>query len=625
MLSPGQRLGRYEVIAPVGAGGMGEVYRSRDTELQREVALKVLPAELSSDHDRLKRFEREAKATAALAHPNVLTIFDVGQENGRSYIVVELLQGATLVTLMSSAGLPTREALDYAAQASRGLAAAHARGIVHRDVKPANLFVTSSGVVKILDFGLARIGNALGQPPEETTAEVTGPGMALGTLSYMSPEQLKGNILDGRSDLFSLGVVLYEMLSGRHPFRRDSYAETVSAILCDEPLDLSALDGRTPGTVARLVARCLEKRPEDRFQTASDLAHALQLVKPSHSQAAAPASAVPTDKPSSSPAVARTPSIAAFEAYLQAKQHVARWTLEEAKKAQALLQLAIRQDPSFAPAYAELARNLGAVAFYGYLPPRDLYEQELAAARKAIEIDLRSPDGHTVLATALFYHGWDWAASEASFRRALELSPEHVEAHHFYAWLLTALGRFEEALAHAATACRLDPLNLGARIASSTVQLFHGDYSAAVAEVKTALSFDPHGPIVRLYLGWALGMQGRHDEAVPVLQQASSSVPHDSFAAAYLAHGLGIAGRRAEAEACLKALLEASASRYVPSFNLALAFVGVGDRERAVSALEAAYEERGNWLVFLKVDRRWDGLRNHARFGQLVERMAFPA
>jgi Tol biopolymer transport system component len=278
MLSRFDRLGRYEVVSPLGAGGMGEVYRARDTALQREVAVKILPEELSSDPGRVMRFEREAKVTAALSHPNVLTVFDLGREAGRAYLVFEMLEGSTLDGVMKSGRLRTREALDYAGQVARGLAAAHAHGVVHRDVKPANLFLTTNGVVKILDFGLARIRGTGSQAAQEGTEEMTAPGLVLGTVSYMSPEQTRGEALDARSDIFSLGAVLYEMLSGRHPFRRSSPAETASAILRDAPADLGRLEGRAPGAVKRLVGRCLEKRPEDRFQTASGLALALDVL-----------------------------------------------------------------------------------------------------------------------------------------------------------------------------------------------------------------------------------------------------------------------------------------------------------------------------------------------------------
>jgi serine/threonine protein kinase len=248
MLTPGDRLGPYEVVSPLGAGGMGEVYRARDTRLGREVVLKVLPEHLATDPDRLKRFEREVKATAALSHPNVLTVFDVGSERGRAFVVTELLEGTTLGSLLRAGPLPVRRALESAAQTARGLAAAHARGIVHRDLKPDNLFLADTGVLKILDFGLARLRREDGGESQLTTqSDFTASGAVLGTVAYMSPEQAKGLNVDARSDLFSLGVVLHEMLSGRHPFRRTSSAETVSAILRDEPPDLGALEGHRPG------------------------------------------------------------------------------------------------------------------------------------------------------------------------------------------------------------------------------------------------------------------------------------------------------------------------------------------------------------------------------------------
>jgi serine/threonine protein kinase len=285
MLSPGEKLGRYEVVAPLGTGGMGEVYRARDSELQRDVAVKILPAEFSADPDRVMRFEREARALAALSHPNVLTVFDVGRRDRQAYLVFELLEGATLGELIKSGALRTREALEYALQIARGLAAVHACGIVHRDLKPTNLILTSAGIVKIIDFGLARVGAASVELPEETTAAVTGPGVALGTVSYMSPEQAQGLPLDARSDLFSLGTVLYEMLGGRHPFKRASAAETMAAILRDDPPDLGRVEGRAAGALKRLVGRCLEKRPAGRFQTANDLALALEAVRPGRDSA----------------------------------------------------------------------------------------------------------------------------------------------------------------------------------------------------------------------------------------------------------------------------------------------------------------------------------------------------
>ena len=273
-LSAGTRLGPYEILGLVGAGGMGEVYRAHDPRLGRDVAVKVLPDDIAGDRDRLRRFEREARAVAALSHPNVVVVHDVGTDGGRPYVVTELLEGETLGERLRKGALPLREAVETAVHVAHGLAAAHAKTIAHRDLKPANVFLTTDGRVKILDFGLARWE---GLNPEETTASaVTGQGTCLGTVGYMSPEQVRGGRGDHRSDVFSFGVLLYEMVSGRHPFRRKTGVETQTAILREEPLALNGLG--LPEALERVVLRCLEKRPEDRFHSAHDLALALQSI-----------------------------------------------------------------------------------------------------------------------------------------------------------------------------------------------------------------------------------------------------------------------------------------------------------------------------------------------------------
>ncbi|MDQ2979699.1 MAG: serine/threonine protein kinase, partial [Acidobacteriota bacterium] len=241
-LAPGSRLGPYEIVSPLGAGGMGEVYRARDTRLGREVAVKVLPPGFSGDADRLLRFEREARAASALNHPNILTVHDVGTQDGAPYVVSELLEGETLRERLSSGALTSRRAVDYATQIARGLAAAHEKGIVHRDLKPENLFVTKDGRVKILDFGLAKLTRPeMGGPATKAPTQTAGtePGVILGTVGYMSPEQVRGEAADQISDIFSLGAVLYEMLTGRRAFRGASAIETLNAILKEEPAEVS--------------------------------------------------------------------------------------------------------------------------------------------------------------------------------------------------------------------------------------------------------------------------------------------------------------------------------------------------------------------------------------------------
>ncbi len=287
-LTGGTKLGPYEILEPLGSGGMGEVYRARDSRLGREAAVKVLPAEFTADSARLARFEQEARAASALNHPNIVTIYDIGSSGGQTYVGMELVSGSTLRDLLAEGPLPARRILLIGTQIAQGLAPAHEAGIVHRDVKPENVMVTRDWRVKILDFGLAKLvaprPEAGSQIP--TAGEATQPGTVLGTVGYMSPEQIRGLPPDGRTDIFSLGSILYEMACGSRPFRGATPAETMTAILRDEPPELHPA---APPALERIIRRCLEKAPEQRFQSARDLAFALEASSGSAPPAAAPA------------------------------------------------------------------------------------------------------------------------------------------------------------------------------------------------------------------------------------------------------------------------------------------------------------------------------------------------
>ncbi len=274
-LAAGTRLGPYEILSPLGAGGMGEVYRARDRKLDRDVAVKVLPQSLAADADALARFEREAKSVAALSHPNILSIFDFGTHEETAYAVMELLEGETLRGKLDSGSMPQKQAVDYALQVARGLSAAHEKGIVHRDLKPENLFVSKDGHVKILDFGLAKKVEAV--TPDEQTSAPTGAGhteagTVMGTMGYMSPEQVRGLPVDHRSDIFSFGTILYEMLSGKKAFKRDTASDTIAAILKEEPPELTQSGRNISPALDHIVKHCLEKDRDNRFQTAKDVA-----------------------------------------------------------------------------------------------------------------------------------------------------------------------------------------------------------------------------------------------------------------------------------------------------------------------------------------------------------------
>jgi Tol biopolymer transport system component len=278
-LNAGTRLGPYEVVAPLGAGGMGEVYRAHDPRLGREVAVKVLPVAFTQDAERLRRFELEARAVGALNHPHILALYDTGSHEGMPYVVTELLDGQTLRDRLASGALPVRKAVEIAVQIARGLVAAHEKGIVHRDLKPENLFLTRGGHVKILDFGLAKLAQPFAEEGAlETATRGTNPGTVMGTAGYMSPEQVRALPVDHRSDLFSLGAVLYEMLSGRRAFKRDTQADTLAAILNEEPPELTSVNASLPPALERIVRHCLEKNRDERFSSARDLAFDLESL-----------------------------------------------------------------------------------------------------------------------------------------------------------------------------------------------------------------------------------------------------------------------------------------------------------------------------------------------------------
>src|SRR4051812_24822187 len=281
----GAKIGPYEILGWLGAGGMGDVYRARDARLARDVAIKVIPEALATDASRVRRFEQEARAAGQLNHPNILAVYDVGIHAGAPYIVSELLEGVSLRSRLHG-GLSSRKAIDYARQIAEGLAAAHDKNIVHRDVKPDNLFLTNDGRIKILDFGIAKLTRPSdGMSEGAALSAETEAGMVVGTAAYMSPEQVRGGAVDARSDLFSLGTILFEMLTGRSPFARETAAETMTAVLNE---DAPPPSPDVSPALARIVARCLEKTREMRFQSARDLAFALEMLSGTGGAAAAP-------------------------------------------------------------------------------------------------------------------------------------------------------------------------------------------------------------------------------------------------------------------------------------------------------------------------------------------------
>ena len=420
-LSAGTRLGPYEILSPLGAGGMGEVYRARDSRLKRDVAIKVIPDSLARDADALARFEREAHAVAALNHPNILSIHDFAAEGGIAYAVTELLEGETLRARLESGSLGSRRSTEIAVQIAKGLAAAHEKGIIHRDLKPENIFLTPDGRVKILDFGLAKkVTKEATATNAPTTPAGTEPGTVMGTVGYMSPEQVRGRELDARTDIFSLGAILYEMFSGRRAFRSESGVETMNAILKEEPPELLGTGRDISPALDRIVRHCLEKSPESRFHSARDVAFALESLS---------------------------------DASVAGSEGVSRG--------------ARRRFGRRAAAGLALAVSIGSVFFLGTLARRDdrLSFRAFTFRRGTIRSARFAPDGHTLV------YGASWQGAPI---RLYSASTEHLEpapialpdadifAVNAGGELLISLGRHYLTTHHAVGTLALAPLSGGA-------------------------------------------------------------------------------------------------------------------------------------------------------------------
>ena len=760
VLTSGAAIGPYEILSLLGEGGMGQVYRARDSRLGRDIALKILSKDSAHDAEAIGRFEREARAVAALSHPNIIAIHDFGKHDGTFYVVTELLEGKTLRDSLHTPGLGWRRAVEIGAEVAEGLSAAHAKSIVHRDLKPENIFLTDDGRVKILDFGLAQTDPFLSQRDEAAIPTTrwfqTHPGTVIGTLGYMSPEQLRGEAVDPSADIFSLGCILFEMVTAKRPFHRESGAATIAAILKDE-LPREELSHSVPPEFQRIIENCVEKLPVARFQSARDLALTLRAIgssasflqhdivqqiakrkstraKSIDSIAVLPLTNATSDasndylsdgitegiinklsqlpklkvmarstvfryknREADAQAVGRelrvravmsgrvqqvgehlilyvelvdsvdgsqlwgetynrrladlmklqeemsreiaeklrlkltgaekkklrkksTENSAAYQLYLKGRYHWNKRTEESLRRGIGFFREAIESDPAFASAYAGLADSYVTLATNVPLPPHEAMPKAKAAAMKAIEIDETLAEAWASLGAVRWWFDWDWEGAEEAYVRATELNPNYATAHDGYAMLLSARGRFGEAIDQITKASDLDPLSLIIAVHAGWPFYFARDFESAIRRFRKALELDEHFIPAQGWLGMAHGQQHRYDDALDTFRRALE-VERVPILTAMLAHTHAIAGHRTEALELLDALRAEAASRYISPYDIAVIYAGLGDTPNALAQLRAAYDDRSAWMVFLNVDPRLDGLRHEVGFGEIAAKL----
>ena len=682
----GSSIGPYQIISQLGRGGMGEVYLAEDVRLGRKVAIKVLPSDFTKTPDCVRRFELEAKAASALNHPNILTIHEIGQNEGLHFIATEFVEGVTLTQRMAGGRMSLAETFSVAVQVASALAAAHTNGIVHRDIKPDNVMVRPDGLVKVLDFGLAKL---MEQPAAASESRLfpsmsvaagtsTEPGLVMGTINYMSPEQARGLSLDHRTDIFSLGVLFYEMIVGQRPFQGETTADVIAAILNHEPQPISQLRVDLPPELECIVSRLLEKEREARFRNVSELRAELQKLqrKVEAVSATEPNAAVTTvdhaeqtkgntpitvtarerrmllsstkarwqtavlsfiavlllssflyskffhNSSVPPPSSQRSLNIEAYNLYLKGRYQERQFTEESIKTRISYFSKAIEKDPNYALAYSGLADSYIALATYYFVPPKEALVEARHAAERAVQLDKMLAEAHVSLSMVRFCD-WDWRGYEKNVRQASELNPNYAKAYYMQCQYLAAMGRFEEANAVARHAQQfVSPLDISTT--AGWIRYFERKYDEAIAQHLKSIEIDrdlfrPH----RL-LGLAYLQKKQPQQAIAAIQRSVTLSGGSLEEKAYLGHAYAVAGQRTEALKIMRELRRQEKGRYVSPYLIALVAIGLGDKDQAFAWLDKACTERSVNMVYMNVDPIFDSLRSDPRFSELRRCVGLP-
>jgi eukaryotic-like serine/threonine-protein kinase len=799
-IAAGTKLGRYEIRSKIGEGGMGEVYLAQDTKLDRKVALKILPAEVAADRSRMNRFVQEAKAAAALNHPNIAHIYEIGEHDGTNFIAMEFVEGGPLNAKILGRPLAVSEIVQLGTQLADALTEAHPKGITHRDIKPSNVMITPRGEAKLLDFGLAKVRRPILEEDssDAPTQLKTAEGIVIGTVMYMSPEQALGQAVDHRSDIFSLGAVLYEMATGRLPFTGSTTTETIDRIVHAQPDAISRLNYEAPAELERIIRKCLEKDQDRRYQSARELLVDLQNLKrdsvnesvtseksttprqkhvhfgtltavalllvvltgvgiyllrhqaePTEATAIDSIAVLPLVNASGDAnmeylsdgitesiinslsqlprlrvvprvsvfrykgreidpqAVARemgvravltgkvvqfgdrlsiqtdlvdaeknsqlwgakydrklsdllavqdeianeisnklrlrlsgeeqqqlnkrfTKNAEAYQLYLKGRYYWKKYTRDGVEKSVQYFDQAIEKDPSYALAYSGLADAyvlLGAM----YLPPKESFPKAKTAAEKALAIDDTLAAGHISMGAYKLFYEWDWAGAQreaqrakelnAAYAKAIEISTNYDDEHHFYCQALDTTGKPLESIAEMRRALELDPFSISMNMEMGWSFYIARDYDQAIAQCRKAIEMDPGFVASYACTAQAYEQKKMYTEAINDLKKARTLAGDDPGLTMELAFAYALSGQKRQAQELLTELKDRSARQYIDATLIALVYTALGNKDQAFEWLEKAYDARSSWMTWLKVEPKFDPLRSDPRFAELMRRV----